>query len=64
MSQKNLLMMSLWIVGEFRQFVEAIGYKTIAELPLLKEQFPNLSEEQRQPGSLVFQPLSDAYPAW
>lgn len=34
--------------AEFRQFVEATGYQTIAERPLSKEQFPTLSEEQRQ----------------
>ena len=55
--------------AEFRQFVEATGYQTIAERPLSKEQFPTLSEEQRQPGSLVFQPPSEgieqvAYLSW
>lgn len=41
---------------EFRQFVEETGYITVAERPLSKEQFPNLSEAKRKPGSLVFQP--------
>ena len=44
--------------AEFRQFVEATGYQTIAERPLSKEQFPTLTDKQRQPGSLVFQPPS------
>ena len=42
--------------AEYRQFVEATGYKTVAERPLPKDQFPGLTDEQRQPGSLVFQP--------
>ena len=42
--------------AEFAEFVAATGYKTVAERPLSKEQFPNLSEEQRAPGSLVFEP--------
>lgn len=55
--------------AEFRQFVEATGYKTIAERPLPKEQFPGLTDEQRQPGSLVFQPPEEgiqqiAYLSW
>jgi len=45
--------------AEFRQFVKATGYQTIAERPLSKEQFPNLADNQRQPGSLVFQPPSE-----
>ncbi|WP_390694088.1 formylglycine-generating enzyme family protein [Aetokthonos hydrillicola] len=42
--------------AEFRKFVNATGYQTIAERPLSKEQFPDLPDSQRQPGSLVFQP--------
>ena len=42
--------------AEFCKFVEATGYQTIAERPLSKEQFPDLMDYQRQPGSLVFQP--------
>ncbi len=32
--------------AEFRQFVEATGYQTIAERPLSKEQFPELTDDQ------------------
>ncbi|MEE3720049.1 formylglycine-generating enzyme family protein [Tumidithrix elongata RA019] len=42
--------------AEFAKFVKATGYKTVAELPLSKAQFPDLPDEQRLPGSLVFQP--------
>ena len=42
--------------AEFAQFVDETGYQTVAERPLPKEQFPDLSDEQRSPGSLVFQP--------
>ncbi|MEM9539273.1 MAG: SUMF1/EgtB/PvdO family nonheme iron enzyme, partial [Cyanobacteria bacterium P01_E01_bin.42] len=42
--------------AEYRQFVEATGYQTVAERPIPKDQFPDLTEEQRQPGSLVFWP--------
>lgn len=41
--------------SEFEQFVKETGYITVAERPLSKEQFPGLLEEQRKPGSLVFQ---------
>ena len=41
--------------SEFAQFVTATGYVTVAERPLSQEQFPNLSDEQLQPGSLVFE---------
>jgi len=55
--------------AEFRKFINATGYKTIAERPLTKEQFPELSDEQLQPGSIVFQPPSEglqqvAYLSW
>lgn len=39
---------------QFARFVEETGYTTIAERPLSAKDFPNLSEEQRSPGSLVF----------
>jgi formylglycine-generating enzyme required for sulfatase activity len=42
--------------AEFAKFVKATGYKTVAEIPLSKEEFPDLSDEQRLAGSLVFQP--------
>ncbi len=55
--------------GEFAQFVQATGYKTVAEQPLSQEQFPSLSEEERAAGSLVFLPPSEgieqiAYLSW
>ncbi len=42
--------------AEFTKFVEDTGYVTIAERPLSKEQFPDLPDDQRSPGSLVFEP--------
>ena len=42
--------------SQFQQFVDATGYVTIAERPLSEEQFPDLSDDERMPGSLVFQP--------
>jgi formylglycine-generating enzyme required for sulfatase activity len=55
--------------GEFAEFVAATGYVTVAERPLSKEQFPNLPDEQRAAGSLVFQPPAEdsrqiAYLSW
>ncbi|BAZ37149.1 hypothetical protein NIES4101_30700 [Calothrix sp. NIES-4101] len=41
--------------SQFAEFVKATGYVTVAERPLSKEQFPDLPDEQRLPGSLVFQ---------
>ena len=41
--------------SEYAQFVKETGYITVAERPLSKEQFPSLSDDQRKPGSLVFQ---------
>jgi len=41
--------------AQFAQFVQATGYITVAERPLTKAQFPDLPDEQRSPGSLVFQ---------
>ncbi|BAY21415.1 hypothetical protein NIES2100_11690 [Calothrix sp. NIES-2100] len=40
--------------SQFAEFVKATGYVTVAERPLSKEQFPDLPDEQRLPGSLVF----------
>ncbi|MDG1693399.1 MAG: formylglycine-generating enzyme family protein [Porticoccaceae bacterium] len=39
---------------QFRAFVEATGYVTAAELGLSQEEFPNIPEELRVPGSMVF----------
>lgn len=55
--------------AEFRAFVAATGYTTVAERPLSPAQFPDLPEAQRSPGSLVFQPPADgvqqvAYLSW
>ena len=41
--------------AQFAKFVQATGYVTVAERPLSKEQFPDLADEMRSPGSLVFQ---------
>lgn len=41
---------------DFTQFVQATGYVTVAEQPLSKAQFPDLPDDQRTPGSLVFIP--------
>jgi formylglycine-generating enzyme required for sulfatase activity len=41
--------------AQFTEFVNATNYVTVAERPLSKEQFPDLPDEQRLPGSLVFQ---------
>ncbi len=42
--------------AQFAQFVKETGYVTIAELPIPKDQYPDLTDEQRSPGSLVFEP--------
>lgn len=42
--------------AEFRQFVEATDYQTIAERPLSATEYPELTDVERAPGSLVFQP--------
>ncbi|MFP3465847.1 formylglycine-generating enzyme family protein [Leifsonia sp. SIMBA_070] len=41
-------------VAQFAAFVDATGYVTTAERPLSEEQFPELPEEERAPGSMVF----------
>ncbi|MBP0000214.1 MAG: formylglycine-generating enzyme family protein [Cyanobacteria bacterium SID2] len=41
--------------AQFAEFVKATHYITVAERPLSKEQFPDLPDEMRLPGSLVFQ---------
>lgn len=43
---------------QFAAFVAATGYRTVAERPLPMEQFPDLSPAERQPGSLVFEPVA------
>ncbi|MGE3908238.1 MAG: formylglycine-generating enzyme family protein [Chloroflexota bacterium] len=42
-------------VEEFRKFVRATGYKTVAERPLDPSYYPDLDPEQLVPGSMVFQ---------
>lgn len=43
---------------QFAAFVEATGYVTIAERALPADEFPQLDDEERAPGSLVFTPTS------
>lgn len=55
--------------AEFAAFVADTGYITVAERPLSIDQFPDLSEAQRAPGSLVFEPPDEgieqvAYLSW
>jgi sulfatase modifying factor 1 len=55
--------------ADFAEFVEATGYTTVAERPLSKQQFPDLSDAERSAGSLVFQPPKEgvqqvAYLSW
>jgi sulfatase modifying factor 1 len=55
--------------AQFAKFVDATGYVTVAERPLSQEQFPDLTDEERAPGSLVFQPPEEgiqqvAYLSW
>jgi sulfatase modifying factor 1 len=44
--------------AEFRQFVAETGYVTVAEESLSAEDFPELSDEERAPGAMVFTPTS------
>ena len=55
--------------AEFAKFGQETGYLTIAERPLSKQEFPDLSDAERKPGSLVFQPPKEgleqiAYMGW
>ena len=43
-------------VAEFRRFVAATGYVTVAERPLDPAQYPGADPALLQPGSLVFHP--------
>src|SRR5215211_5904519 len=43
-------------VAEFRRFVKATGYMTVAERPLDPVQYPDVEPEALVPGSLVFRP--------
>ncbi|MDX1934149.1 MAG: formylglycine-generating enzyme family protein [Capsulimonadales bacterium] len=42
--------------AEFSRFVEATGYKTVAERPLDPKDFPGVPKEKLVPGSVVFVP--------
>lgn len=48
--------------AQFTQFVQETGYVTVAERPLSAEQFPDLSDDQRAPGSAVFQSPAPGQP--
>ena len=41
-------------VAEFRRFVKATGYVTVAERPLIPEEYPDADPDLLHPGSLVF----------
>src|ERR1700728_2639597 len=43
-------------VAEFRAFVKATGYVTVAERPLDPAQYPGADPDLLRPGSLVFYP--------
>ena len=43
-------------VGEFRRFVKATGYVTVAERPLDPDHYPDADPAMLVPGSLVFRP--------
>ena len=47
---------------EFEKFVQATGYKTIAEIAPTKEQFPAAPPENLVAGSIVFTPPTNAVP--
>jgi sulfatase modifying factor 1 len=48
--------------AEFRRFIRDSGYVTVAERPLDRADFPDASDEQLEPGSLVFQPTQGPVP--
>jgi formylglycine-generating enzyme len=43
-------------VGEFRRFVKATGYVTVAERPLTPDDYPDADPQALVPGALVFRP--------
>ena len=43
-------------VGEFRRFVKATGYVTVAERPLDPDDYPDADPDALVPGALVFRP--------
>lgn len=48
--------------AEFRKFVEATHYVTVAERPLKPEDFPGVPKDKLVPGSVVFTPPSAPVP--
>lgn len=48
--------------AEFAKFVEATGYKTIAEIPPTQEEFPTAPPEALVAGAVVFQPSATEVP--
>jgi formylglycine-generating enzyme required for sulfatase activity len=48
--------------AQFAKFVEATGYRTVAERPPDPEQFPNVPPELRVPASYVFTPTDHPVP--
>jgi formylglycine-generating enzyme required for sulfatase activity len=48
--------------AEFRRFVKATGHVTVAEIAPSADEFPDATDEQLQPGSLVFQPSAGPVP--
>ena len=49
--------------AQFAQFIDQTSYVTVAERPLSVEEFPDLAEADRVPGSLVFQTVPpEQYP--
>ena len=48
--------------AEFARFVEATGYRTIAERPLDPKEFPTVPPEDLKPGSIVFSPPTESVP--
>ena len=49
-------------VAEFRRFVKATGYVTVAERPLDPAQYPDADPDLLRPGSLVFYPTRGPVP--
>ncbi len=48
--------------AQFARFVEATGYRTIAERPPDPREFPDVPPEELRPGSIVFKPPDQAVP--
>jgi sulfatase modifying factor 1 len=62
---RRSLVPTLWVDAspvtnaEFRQFVTATGYVTVAEQELDPADFPGVEPDRLRPGSLVFKPSSE-----